>query len=125
MEKTLTDGNMLFSIGLLTIIIGFLLIMIGIALSLYQESRSMETYSNRKDTFGREKQFESTPDSEIPLHEKPPAREAKSEIKTGGVIMIGPIPIIFGSDKESAKTAAILAIILMLLSLLILRVSFF
>lgn len=39
--------------------------------------------------------------------------------------MIGPIPIIFGSDKEGAKTAAILAIILMLLSLLILRASFF
>ena len=45
--------------------------------------------------------------------------------KAGGVIMLGPIPIIFGSDKESAKTAAILAIILMLLSLLIFRGSLF
>jgi uncharacterized protein (TIGR00304 family) len=125
MEKTLIDGSMLFLIGFFTILIGFLLIMIGIALSLYQESRSTQAYSNRTDAFGRETRFESTPDSETPLHEKPPAREEKPEIKTGGVIMLGPIPIIFGSDKESAKTAAILAIILMLLSLLILRVSFF
>jgi uncharacterized protein (TIGR00304 family) len=35
--------------------------------------------------------------------------------------MLGPIPIIFGSDGESAKTATILAIILMILSLLIFR----
>jgi uncharacterized protein (TIGR00304 family) len=125
MEKTLIDGSMLFSIGFFTILIGFLLIMIGIALSLYQESRSMQAYSNRKDAFGRENQFESTSGSETPLYKKPPSREAKSEIKTGGVIMLGPIPIIFGSDKESAKTAAILAIILMLLSLLIFRASFF
>jgi uncharacterized protein (TIGR00304 family) len=125
MEKTLIDGSMLFSIGLFTILIGFLLIMIGIALSLYQESGSAQAYSKRTDAFGRETQFESTPGSETPLHEKPPLRETKSEIKTGGVIMLGPIPIIFGSDKESAKTAAILAIILMLLSLLIFRASFF
>ena len=116
---------MLFSIGFFTILIGFLLIMIGIALSLYQESRSMQSYSNRTDTFGRETRSESTQDSENPVHEPHPARKVESEIKTGGVIMIGPIPIIFGSDKESAKTAAVLAIILMLLSLLILRVSFF
>jgi uncharacterized protein (TIGR00304 family) len=124
-DETLIDGSMLFSIGFFTILIGFLLIMIGIALSLYQESRSMKNYSNRTNTSGRETRFESTPDSESPLHEPPPARKVESEIKTGGVIMIGPIPIIFGSDKESAKTAAILAIILMLLSLLILRFSSF
>jgi uncharacterized protein (TIGR00304 family) len=45
--------------------------------------------------------------------------------RIGGLIMLGPIPIIFGSDKESAKTVTILAIILMLLSLLVLRGSFF
>ena len=40
---------------------------------------------------------------------------SKTEIKTGGVIMIGPIPIIFGSDKGMAVTGVILAIILMVL----------
>lgn len=115
---------MLFLIGILTILIGVLLIMIGIALSLHQESRSTQSYSNRTYTSGREPHFERTSNSESPLHETPSEKKVESEIKTGGVIMLGPIPIIFGSDKESAKTAAILAIILMILSLLILRSSF-
>lgn len=38
---------------------------------------------------------------------------SKSEIKTGGVVLIGPIPIIFGSDKRMAITGVILALILM------------
>ncbi|WP_196298023.1 TIGR00304 family protein [Methanosarcina barkeri] len=119
----MTDVSMLFSIGILTILIGFLLIMIGVALSLYQEYRSTQSYSNRTDTLERDSRFESTSNSESPLHEKTSERKGESEIKAGGVIMLGPIPIIFGSDKESTKTAAILAIILMLLSLLILRSS--
>jgi uncharacterized protein (TIGR00304 family) len=123
-NETLTDESMLFSIGILTILIGFLLIIIGIALSMYQESRSTQSYSNRTDTYGRDSRFEGTPNFESPLYENPSERKVESEIKTGGVIMLGPIPIIFGSDKESAKTATILAIILMLLSLLILRSSF-
>jgi uncharacterized protein (TIGR00304 family) len=41
---------------------------------------------------------------------------SKTEIKTGGVIMIGPIPIIFGSDKGMMITGVILAIILMIVS---------
>jgi len=124
-NETLIDGSMLFAIGFLTILIGFLLIMIGIARSIYQqESRPTQAYLNRTDASGRKTNFGSTVDSKIPLQEKPSITEAKSETKAGGVIMLGPIPIIFGSDKESAKTAAILAIILMLLSLLIFKVSF-
>ena len=33
--------------------------------------------------------------------------------RSAGVLLIGPIPIIFGSDKESVKILMILAIILM------------
>jgi len=123
-NETLIDGSMLFSIGIFIIFVGFLLIMIGIALSTSRESRSAQDYSNRTDAFGRETNFE-TPNSEPPLRETFPEEKVKSEIKAGGVIMLGPIPIIFGGDKESAKTAAILAIILMLLSLLIFKASFF
>ncbi len=36
------------------------------------------------------------------------------ELKGGGVVMIGPIPIIFASDKKYAIILAIIAIILML-----------
>lgn len=39
-----------------------------------------------------------------------------SDVKTGGVILIGPIPIIFGSDKGAVVTAVIMAIILMVLA---------
>lgn len=39
-----------------------------------------------------------------------------SEVKTGGVVLIGPIPIIFGSDKSTIITTVILAIILMVLA---------
>jgi uncharacterized protein (TIGR00304 family) len=39
-----------------------------------------------------------------------------NEVKTGGVILIGPLPIIFGSDKGTIITAVILAIVLMVLA---------
>jgi uncharacterized protein (TIGR00304 family) len=39
------------------------------------------------------------------------------EVKGGGVIMIGPIPIIFGTDPKWAVVAMVLAIVLIVLSL--------
>ncbi len=38
----------------------------------------------------------------------------KTEIKGGGVVMIGPVPIIFGSDAKWASVAIVLAIVLIL-----------
>lgn len=38
------------------------------------------------------------------------------DVKSGGVILIGPIPIIFGTDRGMVFTAVILAIVLMLIS---------
>lgn len=37
---------------------------------------------------------------------------SRGKVKAAGVIMIGPIPIIFGSDKKSVKTVLPLAIAL-------------
>ena len=34
----------------------------------------------------------------------------------GGIVMIGPIPIIFGTDKESLKVLMILGIVLMVIA---------
>lgn len=45
--------------------------------------------------------------------------ERRTEIKGGGVVMIGPIPIIFGSDVRHASLAIALAIILVLLVLVL------
>jgi len=42
-----------------------------------------------------------------------------AETKGGGIIMIGPIPIIFGSDKTSLQTVIILTIVLMVVAFLL------
>jgi len=39
--------------------------------------------------------------------------------RSAGVLLIGPIPIIFGSDKDSVKGVMILAIVLILVVLII------
>ena len=41
------------------------------------------------------------------------------KVKGGGVVMVGPIPIIFGSDAKWASVAIALAIILILLTLIL------
>ena len=45
--------------------------------------------------------------------------QKKTEVKGGGVVLIGPIPIVFGSDAKWASVAIVLAIILVLISLLV------
>lgn len=44
--------------------------------------------------------------------------EGGTEVKGGGVLMIGPIPVIFGSDAKWASVTIVLAIVLILLYLL-------
>jgi uncharacterized protein (TIGR00304 family) len=44
-------------------------------------------------------------------------KESKTEVRGGGVVMIGPIPIIFGSDMKWASVAIVLAIVLVLVAL--------
>jgi len=39
-------------------------------------------------------------------------RRAGGKVKGGGAILVGPIPIVFGTDRESMKIVLILAIIL-------------
>jgi uncharacterized protein (TIGR00304 family) len=45
----------------------------------------------------------------------------EKRLKGGGVIMIGPIPIVFGSDRRYAIIAMILAMVLMLLAIMLLK----
>lgn len=45
-------------------------------------------------------------------------KEDNANAKAGGVIMIGPVPIVFGSDKRSALLAILLAIVLIILALI-------
>jgi uncharacterized protein (TIGR00304 family) len=37
----------------------------------------------------------------------------------GGIVMIGPVPIIFGTDRESTRTLVLLAIVLMVVFFLL------
>lgn len=121
MEDETLIGSTLLLVGIFAIFIGFLMILIGIALGILQSSESRQDHSGRTESSRNGANFGETRDSSRSPYEKPPAEKVESTVKAGGVIMLGPIPIIFGSDKESAKTAVILAIILMLLSLLFLR----
>jgi uncharacterized protein (TIGR00304 family) len=43
----------------------------------------------------------------------------KGKLSAAGVIMIGPIPIIFGTDKKSVKTVLVLALALTMVALII------
>jgi uncharacterized protein (TIGR00304 family) len=45
------------------------------------------------------------------------AKSEKGKVKGGGVVIIGPIPVVFGTDKESVKIILVLSIILMILVL--------
>jgi len=46
-------------------------------------------------------------------------RGGKGRVKGGGAIIVGPIPIIFGTDKESLKFILVLSIILVALLLIL------
>ena len=51
------------------------------------------------------------------------ARGGKARVKGGGAIIIGPIPIVFGTDKESVKIILILSIVLVVLLLVFMMFS--
>ncbi len=42
----------------------------------------------------------------------------ESRVRGGGVVIIGPVPIVFGSDKKMAVTAAIIGTVLTLITVL-------
>lgn len=49
----------------------------------------------------------------------------KGKTQAAGVIMIGPIPIIFGTDKEAVKTVVILALALTVLLIVLMIIFYF
>ena len=118
-------GNMLVLLGILIIFIGILIIIAGIAFGASQgpEQGKYNSYgkkgnSEREGYFKNTADFEKWTDSGRNRSEDNFESKPSSRIKGAGVIMLGPIPIVFGSDGESAKTAIILAILMMLVSLL-------
>lgn len=47
-----------------------------------------------------------------------PKAKGKGETRGGGAIIIGPVPIIFGTDEKSVKTVLTLALVLTILLLM-------
>jgi len=52
------------------------------------------------------------------------AKGSKGRVKGGGAVIIGPIPIVFGTDKESIKIILILSIVLIALLVVFTLFSF-
>lgn len=50
------------------------------------------------------------------LNEKVKGESMEAKIRGGGIIMIGPFPIIFGTDKQSIYILVALAVFLMIIS---------
>lgn len=121
MEDETLIGNLLVLTGIFIILFGFLMLIIGTAIGMRENSEPGKGYSKRNESFRKEADSVDSFRFEENGKKEPDAEKAESKIRGGGVIMLGPIPIIFGSDKESANTAVILAIILMILSLLFFR----
>ena len=80
----------LITVGFLLVVIGILVIIVGIFSMAYQAWK----------TGGVEK--------------------PEGGVRGGGIVMIGPIPIIFGTDISALKLVMILAIVLMVLAALLL-----
>jgi len=43
----------------------------------------------------------------------------KGRVRGGGVVMIGPVPLVFGTDRESVKTLLLLSIALIVFALIL------
>jgi uncharacterized protein (TIGR00304 family) len=86
------DWSFLIAAGILLIIFGFFLITFG----MMRSARESEERGEEKDA-------------------------GEKKVKGGGVILIGPIPIVFGTDKKYALILMILAIVLMLLMIIFLK----
>lgn len=83
------QGNTIILAGIAVIFIGFILVFMGTVLQGTHGSQGTEgAQGTAKNT----------------------------EVKTSGVILIGPIPIIFGNDKGMVITGVVMAIIIMILA---------
>ncbi len=93
----ITGSGLQFLFGMLCIFVGIITVVMGMA----GEHHVID---------GRE--FES-PDAKN-------KGNGRSKVRTGGVLLIGPLPISFGSDAGAMHMAQILAVIMLLLALVFL-----
>lgn len=53
------------------------------------------------------------------------AMKGKGKVRGGGAVIIGPFPIIFGTDKKSVKVLLLLSIALITLILVVMAFSYY
>jgi uncharacterized protein (TIGR00304 family) len=99
---------MLWILALALIFLGLFLIIRGLT-----EEVKIEPYEITPDLV--EEDFERLEEEFEEKHMK----KKKREVKAGGVVLIGPIPIVFG-DSKYAVYALILTIVLMVMSIILL-----
>ena len=87
------DWAFLTALGIVLAIMGFFLVALGVMRSAKESARPE----------GRGKEQEEV------------------KVKGGGVILIGPVPVVFGTDKRYALLLVVLAVVLMLLSIIFLK----
>ncbi len=81
--------------------LGVLCIMMGLILGFFGIAKGL----------GETREFEDFRDQQSP---RPAGPRTQKSIKGGGVVLIGPIPVIFGSDAKTAIVLVVLAIILII-----------
>ncbi len=52
-----------------------------------------------------------------------PAGRGETRVSGGGVIIVGPVPIVFGTDKRAALAAAVIGAILTIIVLLVFLIT--
>ncbi|MFA0822557.1 MAG: DUF131 domain-containing protein [Methanomethylovorans sp.] len=106
-------AQLLIFTGVLCIITGFILFFIASFMSSSDNSSGVEyEYAQH--------QVNNTNNSEQ-IRKASEGVFKRSEIRGGGIIMIGPIPIILGTDSKSAQIVIMLAIVLMLMAFFLFR----
>jgi uncharacterized protein (TIGR00304 family) len=124
-----TGSGWLFGLGSLLLILGFILLFIGfVAGSFELVSLDLEGYGWPEPKPGERRKYEQpsqktaqrtgkkgTRTSSTP---RPESGRPRSSISTGGVVFVGPIPIIWGSDKKIAYIMALVSVVLVVIFLI-------
>ena len=85
------EWSLLIAAGVILIMLGFFILALG---TMYESAR---------------------------LEERSTDEKKEEKVRGGGVILIGPIPIVFGTDKRYALILMVLAIVIMLLAIVFLK----
>ena len=104
-------AQVLISMGILSVFIGSILVLIGSSMS-SGEGSSEQGYNTAR--------YQASYDSEH-VHKGPEGVSTRPDVRGAGIIMLGPIPIILGTDSKSAQTLILLAIVLMLMAFFLFR----